>query len=64
MWTDGRKGSLTILGDELHGSPEANAFAAIERLCLHAAELRFTHPRSGAPVVVRSEGGFEDYLRE
>ena len=49
-----------ILGDELHGTPEARD--AAERLCLHAARLEFPHPISKAPVVVQSDSGFESIL--
>ena len=41
-----------IVGDRLYGRGGA------ERLMLHAAELRFTHPRTGEPVCVRSEVPF------
>ena len=49
----------SILGDELHGTPAAQD-AGVSRLCLHAAELSFQHPLSGARVVFQSESTFED----
>ncbi len=41
-----------IVGDRLYGRGGA------ERLMLHAAELRFTHPHTGEPMCVRSEAPF------
>jgi tRNA pseudouridine32 synthase/23S rRNA pseudouridine746 synthase len=41
-----------IVGDRLYGR------GGPERLMLHAAELRFTHPRTGEAVCVRSEAPF------
>ncbi|MEW6695622.1 MAG: RluA family pseudouridine synthase [Pseudomonadota bacterium] len=45
-----------ILGDELY-APAALRDAA-PRLLLHAAELTLPHPRTGAPLVVRSPAPF------
>ncbi|HVV02113.1 MAG TPA: pseudouridine synthase, partial [Verrucomicrobiae bacterium] len=44
---------LPILGDSLYGG------TAAARLCLHAAEIAFRHPYSGAPVVFRAPADFE-----
>ena len=41
-----------ILGDALYAPPEA--LAAANRLLLHAAQLRFAHPVSGAPMAIDS----------
>lgn len=41
-----------ILGDDLYG--DAASGAAAPRLLLHATELRFAHPETGAPVQVAS----------
>jgi tRNA pseudouridine32 synthase/23S rRNA pseudouridine746 synthase len=41
-----------IVGDRLYGRGGG------ERLMLHAAELRFTHPHTGEPMCVRSEAPF------
>ncbi len=38
-----------ILGDELYGGPAA------QRLCLHAYEITFPHPRSNTPRTVRAK---------
>jgi tRNA pseudouridine32 synthase / 23S rRNA pseudouridine746 synthase len=40
-----------IVGDPLYGRPEG-------RLLLHAEQLRFVHPHSGRPVIVRSPAPF------
>ena len=51
---------MPLLGDTLHGTPEAAAAAS--RLCLHASELAFAHPEHGGEVTFtrdeefRSEG--------
>jgi tRNA pseudouridine32 synthase / 23S rRNA pseudouridine746 synthase len=45
-----------ILGDALYAPPEVHNLAP--RLLLHACELRFFHPISGAEVWVRSEAPF------
>ena len=45
-----------IAGDTLYAPPEVAAFAP--RLLLHASELAFTHPASGAPVSLRSDAPF------
>jgi tRNA pseudouridine32 synthase/23S rRNA pseudouridine746 synthase len=42
-----------ILGDPLYAPPEA--LAASGRLLLHAAQLRFAHPVSGARIAIDSE---------
>ena len=58
---------MPLLGDTLHGTPEAAAAAS--RLCLHASELAFAHPEHGGEVAfVRdeeflSEGGALDRER-
>lgn len=41
-----------ILGDEFYAAPAA--FAASDRLRLHASKLRFTHPSSNEPVSIES----------
>ena len=41
-----------ILGDALYAPPEV--LAASDRLLLHAAQLRFSHPVSGAPIAIDS----------
>ena len=45
-----------ILGDRFYG--HAKALAAAERLCLHAAELRLSHPYSGEPLSLVSAPSF------
>lgn len=45
-----------LLGDELHGGPEA--CAAAERLCLHASALSFPHPLGGPAVSTESPAPF------
>lgn len=45
-----------ILGDRLYAPPAV--VAAAPRLLLHAAELAFSHPYSGAPVRIFSEAPF------
>jgi tRNA pseudouridine32 synthase / 23S rRNA pseudouridine746 synthase len=40
-----------IVGDALYGRPD-------DRLLLHAEALRFVHPRTGRPVIVRSPAPF------
>jgi tRNA pseudouridine32 synthase / 23S rRNA pseudouridine746 synthase len=42
---------VPIVGDVLYGRPD-------RRLLLHAEELRFIHPHTGSPVVVRSPAPF------
>lgn len=60
-----------ILGDPLYGAPVPPALP--KRLYLHAARLEMAHPRSGAPLVVKSplpaefgaafpEYAFPDYI--
>ncbi len=41
-----------ILGDPLYGAPVPDELP--QRMYLHAARLEMAHPRSGAPLVVRS----------
>ncbi len=43
---------LPILGDALYGG------AASARVCLHAAELTFTHPATAEPMTLRAETHF------
>jgi len=45
-----------ILGDTLYASPEVQALAP--RLLLHAAELRFEHPATGAALDLQSDAPF------
>ncbi|NPC55411.1 RluA family pseudouridine synthase [Caenimonas soli] len=45
-----------ILGDTLYAPPEVQALAP--RLLLHATELRFTHPVTGAPMAFTSPAPF------
>ena len=40
-----------VLGDDLYGS---KAMPRVPRLCLHAAELRFTHPTARQPILATS----------
>ena len=47
---------IPILGDALHGSPDAVARAP--RLCLHAARLSFAHPALGETVAFEAEAPF------
>ena len=42
-----------ILGDTVYGHKKAEL--GLDSQCLHARELTFLHPRSGAPVTVRCE---------
>jgi 23S rRNA pseudouridine1911/1915/1917 synthase len=48
-----------VVGDTLYGAPKQargkNAVIGLERNFLHAAELEFRHPRSGAAVALQSE---------
>ena len=48
-----------VVGDTLYGAPKQargkNAVIGLERNFLHAAELEFQHPRSGAAVALQSE---------
>ena len=60
-----------LVGDTLYGAPERARAArvllpALERVFLHAARLRFAHPRSGEPVDVRAplDRGLRAYLAE
>lgn len=50
--------SLPILGDTRYGKGDHNRACrerfALHRLALHAAQLAFTHPRTGSRVVVRA----------
>ncbi|MES1174680.1 MAG: pseudouridine synthase [Myxococcales bacterium] len=50
--------SCPLIGDVKYGKGEHNRLFrehyALDRLALHAAALRFTHPESGAPVTVRA----------
>lgn len=46
-----------ILGDTLYGG------APHPRLCLHAAELRFSHPATGEPTVFRADPRFDEDIR-
>lgn len=47
-----------LLGDSDHGRPDHNRLlrdrVGLGRLALHAAELRFPHPTTGAPVTLRA----------
>ena len=45
-----------ILGDPLYAHPAA--LAAMPRMCLHASQLTFTHPRSGEPLGFTSQAEF------
>jgi 23S rRNA pseudouridine1911/1915/1917 synthase len=46
-----------VVGDRVYGRPgrAGGATAAFARQALHAEEIRFAHPRTGAAVLVRSE---------
>lgn len=46
-----------ILGDKLYASPEAKALSP--RLCLHAADIKFRHPVSEAPLHFNSAFDFD-----
>jgi len=54
-----------ILGDPLYGAPVPPDLP--QRMYLHAARLEMAHPRSGAPLVVKSplpaefRAAFPDY---
>lgn len=41
-----------ILGDRIYA--QAEVVAASDRLCLHAAQLSFRHPYSGAPITLQA----------
>ena len=45
-----------LLGDSDHGRPDHNRLlrdrVGLNRLALHAAQLRFPHPETGAPLVI------------
>jgi 23S rRNA (cytosine1962-C5)-methyltransferase len=47
-----------ILGDTLYGG------SAFHRVCLHAAEIAFKHPATGAEVTFRAPADFESDSRE
>jgi tRNA pseudouridine65 synthase len=52
-----------IIGDATHGKGPLNRAVAqhlgLQRLWLHALELQFTHPASGADLLLRAEPGAE-----
>ena len=55
-----------VVGDTLYGAPArlADRSPTLERNFLHAERIRFTHPRSGAPMEVRAPlpAELEDFL--
>ena len=46
--------ALPIVGDDRYGDFAANRTLAAERLFLHAEELSFIHPQSGAPLSIHA----------
>ncbi len=48
----------SIVGDPLYGDMNFENFNDSPRMFLHAAQLKFTHPKSGEMIVVKAESGF------